>query len=217
MTDVSLGERNSSLVDDKHTPSVPALILASASPRRQQLLREAGYRFVVHPADIDEDSYPPQMLPAEIAAHLSQEKAKVISNRFPRELVLAADTVVAFGDQPLGKPEGPEEARQMLSLLSGTSHIVITGVTLLRQEPIFEQTRTAMSAVRMREMSESQIEAYVASGQWRGKAGGYGIQDDDPFVIRMSGSLTNVVGLPMEVTRQLLSEAGLLPASSVVE
>jgi len=212
----SQSHKGSSSAEENAHPS-SRLILASASPSRQQLLREAGYRFEVQPAEIDESSYPATLLPAEIAAHLSQEKAKVISERFPRDLVLAADTVVAFGDQPLGKPATPQEAKEMLSLLAGTSHIVITGVTLLRQEPVLERTRTMMSAVQMRPLSDAEIDAYVGGGQWQGKAGGYGIQDNDPFVTNLAGSLTNIVGLPMEVVRQLLAEAGVFPASSVLE
>src|SRR6185436_1014668 len=113
-------------------------------------------------------------------------------------VVLAADTVVAFGDRALSKPEDAEDARRMLALLSGTTHIVITGVTVMQKESEVRQTRVAMSAVRMRAISQLEIDGYIATGQWQGKAGGYGIQDQDPFVTRMSGSLTNIVGLPME-------------------
>ena len=187
------------------------LVLASASPRRQQLLREAGYDFAVFPADIDEDVYP-SLMPIELARHLSFEKAKSVAGRFPNDVVLAADTVVAFGDRAMSKPEEAEDARRMLTLLSGTTHIVITGVTVMQKESEVRQTGVAMSAVRMRAMSKLEIDAYVASGQWEGKAGGYGIQDQDPFVTKMTGSHTNVVGLPMELVEKMLAEVNILPA-----
>jgi septum formation protein len=186
------------------------LVLASASPRRQQLLREAGYEFAVFPANIDEDSYP-TLMPLELARHLSFEKAKAVAAQLPNDVVLAADTVVAFGDRALSKPEDAEDARRMLKLLSGTTHIVITGVTLMQKESEVQQTRAAMSAVRMRPLTPQEIDGYIASNQWEGKAGGYGIQDQDPFVIKMSGSHTNIVGLPMELVEKMLGEANILP------
>jgi septum formation protein len=187
------------------------LVLASASPRRQQLLREAGYEFAVFPADIDEDSYP-TLLPIELARHLSFEKAKAVSGRFPLDVVLAADTIVAFGDRAMSKPDDAEDARRMLTLLAGTTHIVITGVTVMQKESEVRQTRVAMSAVRMRRLSPAEIDGYIASGLWEGKAGGYGIQDQDPFVTKISGSQTNIVGLPMEVVEKMLGELNILPA-----
>lgn len=193
------------------TENTPRLILASASPRRQQLLLEAGYEFVVRPADIDESDVPAGLLPAELARHLAAEKAKVVAGQVPEDVVLAADTVVAFGDKALGKPADAEEARKMLKLLGGTTHIVITGVAVMCGASGLSQTRTAMSAVKMRKLTADEIESYVASQQWQGKAGGYGIQDDDPFVTNMAGSLSNIVGLPMEVAVEMLAEAGVFP------
>ena len=187
------------------------LVLASASPRRQQLLREAGYEFAVFPANIDEDDYL-NLLPIELARHLSFEKAKAVAARFPVDVVLAADTVVAFGDRSMGKPEDAEEARRMLTLLAGTTQIVITGVTIMQKESEVQQTRTGMSAVRMRKLTPAEINDYVAGGQWEGKAGGYGIQDPDPFVTNISGSHSNVVGLPMELVEKMLAEVNILPA-----
>jgi septum formation protein len=175
------------------------------------LLRESGYDFIVHPSDIDEEDVPVNLLPVEIARYLAFEKARPVAAQFPSDVVLAADTVVAFGDKPLGKPETPEEAYRMLSLLSATTHIVITGVTVMRHDIGFQRTRSAMSAVRMRRLLPREIEACVNSGEWRGKAGGYGIQDQDPFVMRMAGSHSNIVGLPMEVTSEMLADAGIFP------
>jgi len=199
---------------DQRTAPQRRLVLASASPRRQQLLRAAGYEFAVFPANIEEDHFP-SLLPVELARHLSFEKAKAVAGRFPNDVVLAADTVVAFGDRPLGKPEDAEDARRMLSLLSGTTHIVITGVTLIQKESQMQQTRAAMSAVRMRTLSTEEIEGYIASNQWEGKAGGYGIQDQDPFVTKMSGSHSNIVGLPMELVEKMLAEMGIAPVKAL--
>ena len=186
-------------------------ILASASPRRQDLLRDAGYTFDVDPADVDENDFPQGMLPTAIALRLAEAKARAVAARHPDDVVLAADTVVAFGDTPLGKPNDAPHARKMLQLLSGTTHIVVTGVCVMRQDPEFSKSARVMSAVKMRPLTPGEIDRYVASNEWQGKAGGYGIQDKDPFVVRQSGSHTNIVGLPMTVTRKLLEEAGVTP------
>src|SRR5688500_3570851 len=106
----------------------PRFILASASPRRQSLLRDAGYEFDIDPPDIDESAFPPGLLPSKVALHLAEVKAKAVAARHPSDVVLAADTVVAFGDQMLGKPDDAAHAKRMLQLLAGTTHIVITGV-----------------------------------------------------------------------------------------
>ena len=197
------------------SPTHPRLILASASPRRQQLLREAGYAFVVHPADIDEDDHPPRVLPADLAEYLAVQKANAVADQFPDDVVLAADTVVAFGDQALSKPADAADARRMLELLSGTTHIVITGVSVVRRSAGHAARSRVMSAVRMRPLSREEVDAYVAGNEWRGKAGGYGIQDEDPFVTRTAGCLTNIVGLPIPETRRLLAAAGVVPGPTV--
>jgi septum formation protein len=191
----------------------PRLILASASPRRRELLHAAGFDFEVHPAEIDEDDYPPQTLPADLAQRLAQLKAAAIAERFPDDVVLAADTVVAFGDKSLGKPANDAAATKMLELLSGTTHIVITGIALVHQRTGIARSARVLSAVKMKPLSSAEIRRYVESGDWQGKAGGYGIQDQrhDPFVTRMSGSYTNIVGLPMERTVELLAGMGVVP------
>jgi septum formation protein len=187
------------------------LILASASPRRLELLRQAGYDPVVEPSHIDEESFPRDMLPAELALRLAIEKAQVVAPRFPDDVVLAADTVVAFGDQILGKPTDEQHARWMLSLLSGTTHVVVTGVAVIRQSASMQFSARVMSAVRMKSLTKPQIDRYIATNDWQGKAGGYGIQDADPFVMRLSGCHTNIVGLPMTTTRRMLESAGINP------
>jgi septum formation protein len=187
------------------------LILASRSPRRLELLREAGYDFQVDPADIEEDDYSPDVLPAELATRLARTKSHTVATRRPDDVVLGADTVVAFGDRILGKPSDPADARDMLRLLSGTTHIVITGISVTHRAAGFAHEQRVMSAVHMRPMTDRQIDRYVESGLWVGKAGGYGIQDNDPFVKRLAGCYTNIVGLPMTATRALLASAGVVP------
>lgn len=187
------------------------LILASESPRRQELLRRQGYSYTVIPARIDESDFPPQLFPAEIAEYLAVAKADAVAQANPHDVILAADTVVAFGDQILGKPADPQHAREMLSLLSGTTHIVITGIAVRCIRQNFERHGHVMSAVRMAQLTERQIDAYVASEEWKGKAGGYGIQDQDPFVTRLNGDFDNIVGLPVSHAADLLAEAGIFP------
>lgn len=194
------------------TPPPPRLILASASPRRQELLRQAGYSFTVHPADIDEENYPPGLRPSDVARHLAFQKAQAVASKFDQDVVLGADTVVAFGEQLLGKPRDAADARNMLRLLAGTTHIVITGVAVIHRAKQLLLVSRVMSAVRMRDLTPDEIDRYVASNQWQGKAGGYGIQDNDPFVTRLSGCHTNIVGLPMPEVIKLLTQAGIAPA-----
>ena len=186
------------------------LILASDSPRRRQLLEEAGYQFVVHPADIDE-TVAAGVYPPDFAQKLAVAKAEAVAKQFPEDVILAADTIVTFGDQILGKPANADEARRMLAFLSRTTHIVITGVCVIRKSGDMVQATRVMSGVRMANLTPEQINAYVASGEWQGKAGGYGIQDNDPLVTRTSGSHTNIVGLPIEIVRRLLGAAGIYP------
>ena len=127
-------------------------------------------------------------------------------------MVLAADTVVAFAQHVLGKPKDAADARRMLRLLSGSVHEVITGVAVTCADADFSRHTRVLSAVHMRPLSDDEIAGYVATRQWEGKAGGYGIQDPDPFVTRTSGCHTNIVGLPMHTVAALLAEAGVAPA-----
>jgi septum formation protein len=187
----------------------PRLILASASPRRQELLREAGYAFLVSPADIDETDHPPGLPPGGVALYLARQKADAVAARFPDDVVLAADTVVSLHGQALSKPDDAADARRMLSGLSGTTHAVLTGVAIAHRARGHSSSRLVSSDVQMRRLIPAEIDAYVAGGQWQGKAGGYGIQDHDPFVTRITGSLSNIVGLPMEDAREMLREAGI--------
>lgn len=124
---------------------------------------------------------------------------------------MGSDTVVYLDNQLLGKPEDADHARRMLAILSGSTHRVVTGVAVICLAKNHRRVSHIASIVQMRRLGEIEIERYVAGGQWRGKAGGYGIQDDDPFVTNMAGSLTNIVGLPMELAVPMLADAGIFP------
>ncbi len=190
------------------------LYLASSSPRRVELLRSAGYRFEVKTPELVE---PEPRSPNQIAQHwaeaLSYFKARSVAKDLDDGFVLAADTVVALGDDIIGKPADEQDARRILSTLVGTTHDVITGVTLLNvnsgERLIYHDT----TSVEMKPMSEEVLEAYLVSGLWQGKAGAYGIQDrSDANIERLDGSHSNVVGLPLERVEQMLSDAGILAA-----
>ena len=189
------------------------LVLASSSPRRRELLADAGYQFEVVSPPMDEpDELIHKLPPAQQAESLSYFKARSVADLHPDGLVLGADTVVAVGGQVLGKPTDADDARRMLRTLSSTRHCVITGVTLLgpqRQRLIASE----VTYVTMRPMSEQDIEDYIASGEWEGKAGAYAIQEtaQDRFVLKVEGSYSNVVGLPMELVTRMLDELATHP------
>jgi len=186
--------------------SRPALVLASASPRRLALLSQIGIipDRVLTP-DIDETPLPGE-LPRQHAQRLARAKAAAASA--PGALVLAADTVVAAGRRILGKPDTPEQARACLALLSGRRHRVITAVVL--QGPTNRRTeRLVESIVAFARLTDRQLRAYLDSGEWRGKAGGYAIQGRAAVFVRfLSGSYSNVMGLPLFETAQLLRGIG---------
>jgi septum formation protein len=190
------------------------LILASGSPRRQQLLREAGYDFIVHPSSVDEANFPKDLAPGDVAEHLARLKAGDIAQSYPDDVVLGADTVVEFAGHMLGKPLDAADAERILRLLSGTIHSVITGVAVMRASQNLSLHARVISTVQMRGLTDAEIAHYIASRQWEGKAGAYGIQDLDPFVTRTSGCRTNIVGLPVHTTAELLQQAGVMPARS---
>ena len=192
-----------------------AFVLASRSPRRVALLREAGFAFATDPADVDEDAYDLELSADAVALLLASRKAKVVADRHRGIWTLGADTVVSVGGVLYGKPQDAHEARRMLRATAGRDQAVMTAVCLCRVGPDASHESVETSIVRMRPLTDAEIDAYVARGSWRGKAGGYGIQDErlreDPFVTLVSGSLTNVVGLPMETTRHLLARCGIFP------
>ncbi len=184
------------------------LVLASASPRRADLLRAAGYRFVVRIPEVEESALRAPSAGAH-AERLAREKALDVASRCRPNAsarVLAADTIVAIGRSILGKPRDARDARRMLRLLSGRTHRVITGVALGNAgDPQTIRSARAGTRVSFRPLSRGDIERYVASGDPADKAGAYGIQNAASlFVTEIRGSWTNVVGLPMEIVFRLL-------------
>ncbi|SMF61797.1 Maf family protein [Allosphingosinicella indica] len=187
---------------------LPRLILASASPRRVDLLARIGVvPDAILPAEIDE-SVRSGELPRVHAARLAAEKAAAITAAHPDTLVLAADTVVAAGRRILPKTENETEAEAALRLLSGRRHRVLSAVTLIAPGQPARQ-RLSESIVAFKRLSDAEIAAYLASGEWRGKAGGYAIQGRAEALVRwLSGSHSGVMGLPLYETRALLASAG---------
>jgi septum formation protein len=184
------------------------LILASASPRRLDLLARIGVvPDEVVPADIDE-SVPKGELPRDHALRLASEKTMAVAKRHPESLVLAADTVVAVGRRILPKVEDEATLRACMKLLSGRRHRVLTGVALAAPgQPL--RTRVVETMIAMKRLSDEEIDFYAGHGEWRGKAGGYALQGYGEVYVRyISGSYSNVVGLPLAETRNLLKGAG---------
>jgi septum formation protein len=206
-------------------PSSPdaSLVLASASPRRRDLLTRAGVTFRVQPADVVEERAPGET-PAAFAWRLAREKALAVASRLgasPSRWVLGADTIVVMGDDVLGKPRDPGHAEELLGRLLGREHRVLTAVAVVERDPARVHDARAErgpdrvhdtlveSQVRMREGSAEEVRAYVAGGEPLDKAGAYALQGEGRrFVERVSGSETNVIGLPLEETLALLRAAG---------
>lgn len=182
------------------------LILGSASPRRLELLATLGIvPDAVRPADIDETPRRAE-LPRVYVRRMAEEKARAVQAGAD-DLVLAADTTVCVGRRILGKPEDEAEAVAFLRLMSGRRHRVITAIALRRGDRV--QTREVDTALKMKRLSEAEIAAYIASGEWQGKAGGYGIQGRAAaFIPWLQGSHSSVVGLPLAETATLLASAG---------
>lgn len=190
------------------TTTTPALVLASASPRRLELLAQAGITpDRIDPSDIDETPLPGET-PRRAAMRLAAEKARRAAGRHPDAFVLAADTVVAVGRRILGKPDGEAEALAMLRLLSGRGHRVYTGVAAAAPGGRLA-SRLTETRVRLKRLGASDLAALIACGEWRGAAGGYRIQGRaGACVIDLVGSYTAVVGLPLYETMSLLSGLG---------
>jgi septum formation protein len=187
------------------------IVLASASPRRQELLQNSGISFVVHPANIDEVQHAREDATA-FAERMARDKARAIRALAPGGLILGADTIVVAGDQILGKPSNTEDAARMLRLLSGRQHFVITGVCLLgtdSQERDFEDLRSEKTAVHFMPLSAAEIRDYVATGEPMDKAGAYAIQGGaSRWISKIEGDYNNVVGLPVELVWRMLREHG---------
>ncbi len=194
---------------DASTPH--PLILASASPRRRELLARAGIAFEVQPADIPETVRAGEA-PMALAERLARAKALEVARRVgpdPARWVLGADTIVVVDDDVLGKPRSPEHAVELLGRLVGRKHLVVTGIALAESKTLRVRHMSVESQVEMRPVDREELIAYVATGESLDKAGGYAVQGGArSFVTRVSGSETNVIGLPLTETLELLSDAG---------
>ncbi len=190
-----------------HTPEgQTSLVLASASPRRRDLLGQLGLRFTVAAADLDETPRPDEA-PEAYVLRLAREKARAVASRFPDTWVLAADTTVVLGRELLGKPRDEAEAREMLTRLSGRTHEVHTGVALAGRA---DEALVVRTRVTFRTLSAGEIAWYVGTGEPRDKAGAYAIQGKGGFLVAaIEGSPTNVIGLPLGETLALLTRAGV--------
>ena len=195
------------------TTSLAPLVLASASPRRSDLLRAAGIAFEVVTADVDE-SIRPGEAPHAYVSRLAESKARTAAASCPGRYVLGADTVVVLGSSILGKPRDDADARRMLGLLSGRVHEVLTGVCLLSPTTSAGQpagVQVAATSVQIAVLSDAEIGWYVSSGEPMDKAGAYAIQGlASRFVERLEGSYSNVVGLPVTLVYGMCRDAGLL-------
>lgn len=186
-------------------------ILASSSPRRRQLLESIGLQFDVVPSNVPEQRGEDET-PEEYVARLSREKARAVAAQYPERWVIAADTTVVLGDQVLEKPADSDDARRMLGAIAGKTHMVFSGLTVMRIEPSYHETHVAATEVRMLPMTAHDIDWYARTGEPLDKAGAYAAQGiGGMFVDSVHGSFTNVVGLPLALLFQMLRKAGIDP------
>ena len=204
----------------------PLIILASSSPRRRELLAEAGYNFIVVPPDEDvECGVCSESGPAGLVAQLAYRKAAAVRKKLESEspplpvspspaLILAADTVAECDGFILGKPRDESDARAMLTQLSGREHRVLTGICLWVMDWSKPIIHVEVTTLRMDNLTEAQLNDYLASGQWEGKAGAFGYQDRLGWVKIVEGSESNVVGLPMELLAEMLTKLQAKPQAA---
>jgi septum formation protein len=189
-----------------------AIVLASASPRRQELLKNAGISFVARPANIEEVQHHREGA-VHFAERMAQEKARAVHASAPDSVVLGADTIVVARDQVLGKPTDAADAVRMLRLLSNRQHFVITGVCLIGTDSLgadFEEVRAEKTAVHFAQLTDAEIRDYIATGEPMDKAGAYAIQGHAArWISKIEGDYSNVVGLPVDLVLRMLREHGV--------
>jgi septum formation protein len=185
------------------------IILASASPRRKELLEKTGLKFEVEPSNYQEN-ISPELEPHELAKSLSLEKARLVARNHQNTLVIAADTFIVFEGKILGKPPRETEAKKMLETLSGRPHSVITGFTIIDTENNKALSKSVETKVYIRKLSSKEIEAYVKSKEPLDKAGAYAIQGLGSVIVeKIEGDYFNVIGLPLSVLAESLKEFGV--------
>ena len=189
-----------------------SLVLASASPRRRDLLSRLEVPFATLPAEIAERPRPGEA-PREMAERLAREKAQAVVARLgptPRRVVLGSDTIVVLGEEVLGKPRDPEHALTLLRKLCGRTHRVMTGIAVVESDTGHARSRVVESRVTLREVEDAELRDYVATGESLDKAGAYALQGAGRrFIAAVEGSETNVIGLPLEETLAMLQDAGV--------
>jgi septum formation protein len=185
------------------------IILASSSPRRKALLEQIGLKFKVD-ASTQEEDYLTWQQPDRLVKEVSLKKAESAAGKHPDAVIIAADTIGVIGGRIIGKPHSEKEAREILSLLSGKAHMVITGFTVLDTLTSKSITRSVETAVYMKPMTEAEIEAYVATGEPLDKAGAYAIQGRGALLVeKIEGDYFNVMGLPLYALAEALKEFGV--------
>jgi septum formation protein len=186
------------------------LILASASPRREELLRQVGLKFKIRPAEVNEDQLPLEN-PREHVRRLAGNKAATVAAHHPDAWVLGADTIVVIDGLILGKPQDKKQAKEMLQRLSGREHEVFTGFTIVRVTAKISKTKVIRSAVRFKQISPEELEWYTDCAEPYDKAGGYAVQGKIAYFIKsIRGSYTNVIGLPLSEVLEELKKLGAL-------
>lgn len=187
------------------------LILASSSPRRKELLEQVGFTFEIQPSSFEENMAQ-DLPPLELAKQLSLGKAQDIANKNSDSIVLGADTFIAFDNHILGKPHTPEKAKEILKLLSGKWHSVITGFTIIDTETKKKVSESVETKVYFRELIDSEIDEYIATGEPLDRAGAYAIQERGALLVdHIEGDYSNVVGLPITVVALALKDFDVKP------
>lgn len=185
------------------------IILASNSPRRKELLRQVGVSFTVDPADVDERPLPGER-PEDYAVRVALDKARVAAARSKNGVIIAADTIVVVDDTILGKPADRNDAERMLTVLSNRVHRVITGLAVIDAASGKTMTNSAVTSVWFRDLSQQEIQSYLAGGEPLDKAGAYGIQGKGALLVKkIEGCYFNVVGLPLSLLGELLRKFGI--------
>ena len=189
-------------MDDPQSP----LILASQSPRRKSLMHEYGYSFLVHPpSDTAEGGICSGETPPELVVRLAKQKAEDVAKQYEHAVIIGCDTVAECMGTVLGKPVDIDDARRMLTMLRGKDHRVLSGLCIWKRPSDKVTLKLDITTLHMDEVTDRQIEAYLATDKWQGKAGAFGYQDGWDWLHVIQGSETNVIGLPMEVLADALS------------
>jgi septum formation protein len=189
--------------------SLRTIVLASTSPRRRELLEKIGLVFKVEPSDYPEDLVS-HLKPEELVINISQNKARAVAAKYPDAIIIAADTIGIIGKRVIGKPHTATEAIAMLKLLSGRSHLVITGLSVMDSKSDKIVSRSVQTRVYFRKLADSEVRHYVATGEPLDKAGAYAIQGLGSLLVeKINGDYYNVMGLPLNVLSQILQEFGV--------